>query len=87
MLPLILQRVGVALLSDCILFLTVCTESDGNLNKGLATRLLFCVSYDLRRKSLINIGGRVCVYVHVYVCVHACVWEGSSISLLVCEPK
>ena len=76
MLPLILRRVGVALLSDCILFLAVCTESDGNLNKGLAMRLQFCVSYDLRRKSLINIDGRVCVCMFMCVCVCVCMRVG-----------
>ena len=79
--PLILWRVGVTLLSDCILFLTVCTESDGKLNRGLATRLLFLYRMILR-KSLIDIAACVCVcvYAHVYrVSVH--VWEGSHHSL------
>ena len=32
--------------------------------------------YDLRKKSLINIGAHVCVYVHVCVSMRVCVWEG-----------
>ena len=61
-------------LSDCILFLAVRTESDGKLNRGLATRLQFCESYVLR-KSLIYITARVHVCVsrasHLYVAVEA----------------
>ena len=76
---LFLWRVDVALLSDCILFLAVCTESDENwLNRGLATRLLSC---DLTKKSHQHscLCACVCVYVHV--------WEGvtSLTALSVCE--
>ena len=39
-----LQVVLPSKLSDCILFLAVCTESDRKLNRGLSTTLQFCVS-------------------------------------------
>ena len=38
------QVVFPSKLSDCILFLAVCTESDRKLNGGLSTMLQFCVS-------------------------------------------
>ena len=52
MLPLIYLRVDV----DCVLFLAVCTESDGKLSRGLGTRLQFCVSY-------------IDMAAHVYTCM------------------
>ena len=59
-------------------FLTVCSESDGKLNRGLAT-------------SLINIAARVCVRagvrcVHVHVCACVCehVWEGEGFQITHC---
>ena len=96
MLPWILWRVGVALLSDCILFLAVCTECDGKLNRGLATRLQFCVSYDRfyfsKKKSQHRCSCMcvracvVCVCVRACVCARACVvcmhvWEVFHINL------
>ena len=80
MLPLILWRVDVALLSDCILFLAVCTESDGKLNRGLATRLLFFISYDLTKKSHWHSCLCACVCVRTCVsCVRACVGGVTSL--------
>ena len=52
--------------SACLLqdFAICCTESDGKLNRGLPTRLYFCVSYDVRKSHQHS-----CSCVHVCVCV------------------
>ena len=71
------RSLDTRLLSDYILFLEVCTESDGKLNRGLATRLHFCVSYDLRKKSHRHSCSFACVCTHMCVlCVCACVGGG-----------
>ena len=70
------------LLLDYILFLAVCTESDGKLNRGLATRLHFCVSYDLRKKSHRHSCLFACVCTRMCVCM--CGRGRSSTSLIQC---
>ena len=54
-------RVDATLCSCCILFIAVCTESDGKLNRGLAMRLQFCVSYLIDKATHVNVSARMCV--------------------------
>ena len=65
----------------CFLFFAVCTESDGKLNRGLAMRLQFCVSYLIDKATHVNVSARMCV-----VCTCMCGRGRSSTQLcLVCE--
>ena len=60
-------RVDATLRSCCILFIAVCTESDGKLNRGLAMRLQFCVSYLIDKATHVNVSAHMCV-----VCMCMC---------------
>ena len=57
-------------MQPCILFIAVCTESDGKLNGSLAMRLYHMI-----------LGNLIDIATHVHVSAHTChvhmhVWEG-----------
>ena len=83
-----LWGVDITLLSDCILFLTVCSESAGKLNRAWQRGYTFV--YHILGRSLINIAACVCVCacalcVYVLVCACAsCVYVHVCMCMCVC---